>query len=39
MYNKWFDKVKDFDMSNQPYNFTYSKFIVLNPIKELTTIS
>ena len=32
MYDKWYDKVKHFDMSNQPYNFTYSKFKELNPI-------
>ena len=28
---KWFQLVKDFDINNQPYNFTYSKFIELNP--------
>jgi hypothetical protein len=33
MANKWGGLVKDFDMSNQPYNFTYSKFIELNPYK------
>jgi hypothetical protein len=32
MYNKWFEKIKHFDMSNQPYNFTYSKFLELNPL-------
>lgn len=26
--------VLDFDMSNQPYNFTYSKFVELNPINQ-----
>ena len=34
MYEKWMKKVKDFDMSNQPYNFTYSKFSELNPYNE-----
>ncbi len=24
-------EVKEFDMTNQPYNFTYSKFMELNP--------
>lgn len=33
MYVKWFEKTKHFDMSNQPYNFTYSKFLELNPLK------
>lgn len=33
MYNKWFEITKHFNMSNQPYNFTYSKFLELNPIK------
>ena len=30
MTNKYQDIVKDFDLRNQPYNFTYSKFIELN---------
>lgn len=29
---KWFDEVKVYDLSNQPYNFAYSKFIQLNPL-------
>ncbi|WP_454045894.1 hypothetical protein [Chryseobacterium sp. Marseille-Q8038] len=32
MSKKWFDEVKVYDLSNQPYNFTYSKFIELNPL-------
>ena len=32
MYKKWFEITKHFDMSNQPYNFTYSKFLELNPL-------
>jgi hypothetical protein len=32
MYKKWFGLTKHFDMSNQPYNFTYSKFLELNPL-------
>jgi hypothetical protein len=32
--NKWNDKVCQYDLSNQPYNFTYSKFIQLNPLYE-----
>ena len=31
MIDKWYDEVCNFDMSNQPYNFTYSKFTELNP--------
>jgi hypothetical protein len=31
MYTKWFEITNHFDMSNQPYNFTYSKFLELNP--------
>jgi hypothetical protein len=31
---KWDKKTTNFDMSNQPYNFTYSKFVELNPLKE-----
>ena len=34
MKNKWYPSVKDFDMSNQPYNFTYSKFVELNTLYE-----
>lgn len=34
MYKKWFDTTKHFDMSNQPYNFTYSKFLELNPLPQ-----
>ncbi|MCL9804905.1 hypothetical protein NAT51_05200 [Flavobacterium amniphilum] len=33
MHQKWFEKVKNFDLSNQPYNFTFSEFIELNPLK------
>lgn len=32
MVNKWYKNTNDFDLSNQPYNFTYSSFIELNPI-------
>jgi hypothetical protein len=34
MYKKWFEITKQFDMSNQPYNFTYSKFLELNPLSQ-----
>jgi hypothetical protein len=34
MYVKWFEKTKHFDMSNQPYNFTYSLFLELNPLSQ-----
>lgn len=30
--DKWWPIVGDFDISNQPYNFTFSNFIALNPI-------
>ncbi|PCI93396.1 MAG: hypothetical protein COB15_16475 [Flavobacteriales bacterium] len=33
-FDKWMPAIQDFDMSNQPYNFTYSKFVELNPLKE-----
>jgi DNA gyrase inhibitor GyrI len=33
MYRKWFEVTKHYDMSNQPYNFTYSNFAELNPLK------
>ncbi len=33
IYQKHYESVKYFNMSNQPYNFTYSKFIELNPIQ------
>ncbi|WNI37305.1 hypothetical protein [Chryseobacterium sp. SG20098] len=29
---KWLDEIKAFNFSNQPYNFTYSKFTELNPL-------
>lgn len=29
---KWSSVLKDIDLSNQPYNFTYSKFLEINPI-------
>jgi hypothetical protein len=32
MYNKYYDDVKGFDMSNQPYNFTYKNFKELNSL-------
>jgi hypothetical protein len=32
MYEKWNEKTKHFDMTNQPYNFTYSNFLKLNKI-------
>ncbi len=35
MYSKWGYLIKAFNMENQPYNFTYSKFIELNPIDEI----
>ncbi len=31
---KWRDSLKALDMSNQPYNFTYSNFVKLNPLNE-----
>ena len=34
MYKKWFEITKHFDMSNQPYNFTFSKFLELNPLSQ-----
>ena len=34
MYKKWFDITKHFDLSNQPYNFTYSNFLELNPLSQ-----
>ena len=34
IYNKWNNMVSQYDLSNQPYNFTYSKFIQLNPLYE-----
>lgn len=34
MYKKWFGVTKHFDMSNQPYNFTYSLFLELNPLPQ-----
>jgi hypothetical protein len=33
MRTKWWGVVRDFDMSNQPYNFTFSKFLELNPLR------
>lgn len=32
MYNKWYKEVKILKLDNQPYNFTYEKFIELNPL-------
>lgn len=32
MAKKWHPLIKDLNVSNQPYNFTYSKFEELNPI-------
>lgn len=32
MVSKWGSLVKGFNLTNQPYNFTYSKFIELNPL-------
>ncbi len=32
MVEKYENKCKNYNMSNQPYNFTYSKFIELNPL-------
>jgi len=31
---KWREKLTGLNMSNQPYNFTYSKFAELNPLNE-----
>jgi len=31
---KWIEILKVFNMSNQPYNFTYFKFVELNPLDE-----
>ena len=32
MLKKYGDKCKNYSMANQPYNFTYSKFLEANPI-------
>lgn len=32
IFYKWHSKIVTFDMTNQPYNFTYSKFLELNPL-------
>jgi hypothetical protein len=34
MYKKWYEVTRCFDLSNQPYNFTYSKFLELNPLSQ-----
>ena len=34
MYKKWAPEMDCFEMTNQPYNFTYSKFAEQNPLKE-----
>jgi hypothetical protein len=34
MYKKWFGLTKHFDLSNQPYNFTYSLFLELNSLSQ-----
>ncbi|WP_430429566.1 hypothetical protein [Maribacter litoralis] len=34
MSEKWSPITQDFNMTNQPYNFTYSKFAELNPLDE-----
>jgi hypothetical protein len=31
IFKKWYSKLKNLDTSNQPYNFSYSKFNELNP--------
>jgi|TARA_B110000037_G_C17127386_1_gene508850 hypothetical protein len=31
---KWGELLKGLNMSNQPYNFTYSKFLEINPLNE-----
>ena len=31
---KWGNILSSLNMSNQPYNFTYSKFVELNPLDE-----
>ncbi|NOQ73850.1 MAG: hypothetical protein GQ574_17720 [Crocinitomix sp.] len=33
--NNWYQKLNHLDLTNQPYNFTYSKFIELNPIEKV----
>jgi hypothetical protein len=33
VFEKWHPTTQNFDYSNQPYNFTYSKFLELNPLK------
>jgi len=33
MHQKWYSEVGSYDMINQPYNFTYSKFKELNPLQ------
>lgn len=32
MFEKYYPVVKEFNMNNQPYNFTYSSFVKLNPL-------
>ena len=32
MENKWYCETKHFNLDNQPYNFTFSKFLEINPI-------
>ena len=34
IHNKWHEGIDKFDLSNQPYNFTFSKFLELNPLKK-----
>jgi hypothetical protein len=34
MFKKWKSSVENLELDNQPYNFTYSKFIELNPLYE-----
>jgi hypothetical protein len=34
MVDKWGELLKKLNMSNQPYNFTYSKFLEINPLYE-----
>ncbi|KZS39724.1 hypothetical protein AWE51_08720 [Aquimarina aggregata] len=34
MYEKWFDVIEHFNLKNQLYNFSYSRFIKLNPLNE-----
>jgi len=35
IYNKYINSIKNYNYKNQPYNFTYSKFLQLNPLPDV----